>query len=134
MLKIRENLKLGKNRFFEFLWFEQPRCDIRFSGVFIIELSLNSEIFDLRTPFLRLLREFEIFRFWPNLPTLSIYYPIWGTTWYPRKIFFEILKEKCQNHPEIKWFALKPPRTDFMAENIKKSPKIGVCHVWERKG
>ena len=49
MLKISKNLKSEKSRFFSFFQFRLSLYNIVFVSVFIIELSLNSEIFDLRT-------------------------------------------------------------------------------------
>ena len=134
MLKIRKNLKSEKKSIFLFFQFRLSLYNIGFVSVFIIELSLNSEIFDLRTWFLTLLWNFEILGFWPNLPLWDIDGRILGTTWYLRKFFFQKFSKKYQNSSEIKWFGLKPIRTDFIAQNVKKSPKTGVCPLWEWKG
>ena len=48
MLKISKNLKSEKMSIFSFFQFRLSLYNIEFVSVFIIELSLNSEIFDLR--------------------------------------------------------------------------------------
>ena len=132
--KNKQKSQIWKKSIFSFFQFRLSLYNIGFASVFIIELSLDSEIFDLRTRFLTLLWKFEILGFWPNLPLWDIDGRILGTTWYLRNFFFQKFSKKYQNSSEIKWFGLKPIRTDFIARNVKKSPKIGVCPLWEWKG